>query len=84
MKIHDIKIINNTIFAVDMHKLVGWDLKERGAGLVGLIFWPGAHLTRRVVFDEKLAICTNVEQLRLSHIAPRLPLPERGRYSYMM
>ena len=79
MKIHDIKIINNTVFAVDMHKLVGWDLKVGEGGLVSRFFWPAAHLTGRTVVDKTLAIGTNVEQLRLSHDCSQIAFAREGK-----
>ena len=48
MQIQDIKIIDNTIFMVDMHRLVGWQLEADG------MMMPGAYDTK--VIDEPLPL----------------------------
>lgn len=78
MEIHDIRIIDNTIFAVDMYKLVGWDLKAGGVGLFGLLLWPSAHATMRVVINKTLDIGTHVEHLRLSHDCSQIAFARGG------
>ena len=63
MGIHDIKLINNTIYVVDKHKLVSWHL---GAG--GIV--PGVH--------EALAIGADVGDLILSHDCTQIAFTRRS------
>lgn len=60
MKIQDIKVIGNTIFAVDNYKFVSWDLEA------GEIAYPSSG-TRRVTIDEALSIVPHAEHLTLSN-----------------
>ena len=60
MEIQDIKVIKNTIFAVDEHKLVSWDLEasemlQSGSGAMG------------VTVNETLDMGSHTEHLTLSH-----------------
>ena len=59
LETQDIKIVDHTLFAVDWHKLVCWDLEE--GGLV-----DGAHSAGRVI-DKTLGISPDAEHLKLSH-----------------
>ena len=77
MKIHDIKIIGNTIFAVDKRKLVGWELKAGGTGPFGLPFWLSSSTTWRVTYSKSLFI-GHVEHLRLSHDCTQVAFAKTG------
>ena len=59
LETQDIKIVDCTLFALDRHKLVCWDLEV--GGLV-----DGAHSAGRVI-DKTLGISPDAEHLRLSH-----------------
>ena len=59
MKIKDIKIIDNTIFVIDVHKLVSWELEAAGVAHC-------SYSTGRVI-NESLAIKPDIEYLSLSH-----------------
>lgn len=52
IRIQDTKVVNNTIFAVGEHQLIGWDLKAGARG---------------VAASETLAICHDAKYLTLSH-----------------
>lgn len=78
MRIHDIKIIDNTIFAVDPHRVVGWDLKAGKIGSFGLSSLLCAYTTRRAIIDETLAIGTHAEHLRLSHDCSQIAFTRGG------
>ena len=60
MKIKDIKVVGNTVFVVDQHKLVGWDLEADR-------IVHGIHGAIRVTVNERLAIPANAVCLILSH-----------------
>ena len=60
MEAQDIKIVDNSLFTVDRHQLVCWDLKPDGT-----VYVP--HGTRRVAFEGALAIDPDAEHLTLSH-----------------
>ena len=59
MEIEDIKIVDNTIFVVDDHKLIGWALEADGTV-------HGTPSARRVTVDQTLKIDSGWS-LRLSH-----------------
>ena len=59
MRIKDIKIIDNTVFVTDGHKLVSWELEAAGVEDCG-------YSTGRVI-NESLAIDSDAKCLRLSH-----------------
>jgi len=61
MEIWDMKVITNTIFAVDEHKLVSWDLKAGGIE-------QGGYSAGRVAIDVRtLVVGPHAEHLTLSH-----------------
>ena len=60
MEIQDIKVIGDTIFVLDEHKLVNWDLKTFGTV-------DSDHKTGMVTVSETLAIGPQAEHLTLSH-----------------
>jgi len=60
MEIQDIKVINNTIFAVDKDRFSSWELKA------GRSVQSGCS-AGRVVIDKTLAIGPHAEHLTLSH-----------------
>ena len=60
MQILDIRIVGTTVFAVDMYKLVGWDLEAGGTTHV-------SHGARRMIVNKPLAIDPNAKSLALSH-----------------
>ena len=59
METQDIKIVNNTLFVVDKHKLVCWDLEAGGTS-------DPAHDAKRVVINDTLDIYPDAKHLTLS------------------
>ena len=59
METQDIKIVDNTLFVVDKHKLVCLDLETGGTS-------DPAHDAKRVVINDTLAIYPDAEHLTLS------------------
>ena len=60
MEIKDIKIVDNTIFVVDDHRLVGWVLEADG-------IVDGTPSAWRVTVDEALTFGSSLKGPRLSH-----------------
>ena len=60
MKIRDIKIVNNTIFVVDMCKLSGWDLETNRVAY-------GGYGSGNMTINQTLAIGADAQWLALSH-----------------
>ena len=60
MQNQDTNVVNNAIFAVDMQKFVGWDLKAGGIA-------QGGHDNLRAVVNEILVTDSDMEHLALSH-----------------
>ena len=65
MEIQDIKVVACTLFVVDRHKLVSWDLEAGGTSGI----FNGA---RRVVINDTLAIDPDARHLTLSHNCSQL------------
>jgi len=59
MRTQDIKIFDSTLFAVDMHKLVAWDLET--SRMVDSV-----HCARKVANNETLTIEPDIKHLTLS------------------
>ena len=70
MRIQDIKIVDNTIFAADTRKLVGWDLRTGGTV-------SGSHGTRRVTVNKTLAIDPYAQYLTLSRDCSQIAFSKR-------
>jgi len=62
MQIQDIRIVGNTVFVADGHKLIGWDLDAGG----------DAYNARRTIVDETVAIGVHAKHLMISHDCSRI------------
>lgn len=72
IEIQDIKIVNNTVFAVDRRKLIAWDFRAGGAAY-------DTQGATRVVLNKALSIGPSIQQLTLSHDCSQLAFATHSR-----
>ena len=65
MEIQDINVVDNTLFVVDKHKFVSWDLGAAGAS-------DTVDGAKRVVINDTLTIDSDARHLTLSHNCSQL------------